>query len=95
MGRIDTLDIQSISAMSYTPIDCNYYDRLEAHATLRQRVSIEYYGDGVSKITVLKNALIVDLQTRNKVEFMILEGGQEIRLDKLIAVDGKEVPKSC
>lgn len=78
----------------YTPIDCNYYDRLEALATLRQRIRIDYRNEK-GEATVLEYAMIVDLQTRNKEEFMILENGQEIRLDKLIAVDGKVPPGSC
>ncbi len=78
----------------YTPIDCNYYDRLEAHATRRQRIRIDYRNEQ-GEAAVLEGALIVDLQTRNKEEFMILETGQEIRLDKLIAVDGKVPPGSC
>lgn len=78
----------------YQPIDCNYYDRLEALATLRQRSRIDYVNtEGQS--TTLEAVLIVDLQTRNKEEFMILEDGQEIRLDKLIAVNGVVVPGSC
>lgn len=80
--------------MEYTPIDCNYYDRLEAFATLRKRVRIDYLSNtGIA--TALENALIVDFQTRNKVEFMILASGQEIRLDYLVAVEGIAVPKSC
>ncbi|PHI20507.1 hypothetical protein CEQ90_07075 [Lewinellaceae bacterium SD302] len=78
----------------YTPIDCNYYDRLEAHATLRQRIRIDYRNEQ-GEATALEDALIVDLQTRNSEEFMILESGHEIRLDKLIAVDGKVPPGSC
>jgi len=80
--------------MAYIPIDCNYYDRLEAHATLRQRVKIDYYTES-GEATVLLEALIVDLQTRKKLEFMILDGGQEIRLDRLIAVNDVPVPGSC
>lgn len=80
--------------MEYTPIDCNYYDRLEAHATLRQRVQIDYLSEA-GESQVLESALIVDLQTRNKYEFMILDSGQEIRLDRLVAVNGVVVPGSC
>lgn len=79
---------------TYNPIDCNYYDHLEALATLRKRVRVEYEGER-GAASVLESALIVDLQTRNKEEFMILDSKEEIRLDKLIAVDGKVVPGSC
>lgn len=80
--------------MAYTPIDCNYYDELEALATLRRRVRIDYYGAG-QQPKVIERALIVDFQTRSKEEFMLLDDGMEIRLDKLISVDGKPVPGSC
>lgn len=78
----------------YTPIDCNFYDRLEAHATLRKRVRIDYRTEQ-GEAALLASALIVDLQTRNGAEFMILQDGQEIRLDRLIAVDNVPLPGSC
>ncbi len=78
---------------TYVPISCSYYDELEALATLRRTVAIVYQAPGTPKQTI--QARIVDFRTENKVEYMLLDNGLEIRLDWLIAADGKPVPKAC
>lgn len=75
----------------YTPISCSFYDELEALATLKEMVVIEYYNE----TNLATNAVgrIVNLYTKQKQEFVELSSGITIRLDKLIAVNGK-VPKN-
>lgn len=73
----------------YRPINCSYYDELEAIATLKKVVSIVYrdeQGEEVSATTRITN-----LFTRKKEEFMVLENGTEFRLDRLVSADGKVV----
>jgi Rho-binding antiterminator len=77
----------------YRPINCNYYDELEAIATLRKRVPIIYESKN-GPITV-EGVGIRDLYTKDKEEFLVLTNGQTIRLDFLIEVDGKPVIKAC
>lgn len=59
----------------YSPIDCNFYDRLEEAATLKQRVRLflgaEEQVDGV----------IADLWQHDGAEWVRLADGREIRLD--------------
>jgi thiopurine S-methyltransferase len=62
---------------TYIPIDCSLYDHYEAAATLRQQVELRLV-DGSSR-----TGRIVDLQVKDKVEWMRLEDGQEIRLDHI------------
>lgn len=78
---------------TYTPINCDFYDRLEAAATLRKVVSIQYYAQADLSATV--DGKIVDLYIKDGAEWLKLQNGQEIRLDKLIAVDGEQVPTHC
>jgi len=78
---------------TYQPINCNYYDELEALATLRKKVAIAYYEPSGEKQVV--ESRIVDLYTRNKEEFMQLEDGTTLRLDRLISADGKPVQLFC
>jgi len=78
---------------TYQPINCNYYDELEALATLRKKVVIEYYAPSGEKQSV--ESRIVNLYTRNKEEFMELEDGTVFRLDRLISAAGKSVQLSC
>lgn len=74
----------------YTPIDCSYYDELEALATLRREAHIIYLNESEEALSV--TSLIKDFYIRDKVEFMLLANGLEIRLDALVSVNGKERP---
>lgn len=78
----------------YKPINCSFYDILEAHATKKRYVRIQYFTDIHEFITV--DAIIKDLYIKpdqnGKAEFMLLNTGLEIRLDRLVSVDGKLVP---
>lgn len=71
----------------YAPIDCNFYDELEAFATKGETVNIIYTNEiGVH----LKTAGIIhNIFTREKSEYIELGHGNLIRLDKLISVNGK------
>jgi len=61
----------------YEPINCSLYDRYEAAATLKRTVDLELTnGDHHS-------GRIVDLFIREKIEWLRLEGGTEIRLDHI------------
>ncbi|WP_020534664.1 hypothetical protein [Lewinella cohaerens] len=76
---------------NYIPINCSYYDELEAIATLKKVVTIVYsdeQGEEVSTVT-----RIINLYTRSKEEFMVLENGMQFRLDRLVSADGKVVIK--
>lgn len=77
----------------YQPIDCNYYDRLEAWATLRTVCHILYRDENEQQKEV--SAIIEDVYTAIKVEYMRLDNGLVIRLDKLVAVNDIPVPDHC
>ena len=78
----------------YKPIDCSFYDVLEANATQKRYVRIQYFTPIREFQTV--DAVIKDLYIKmdqgHKAEYMVLNTGQEIRLDHLVSVDGKLVP---
>ncbi len=75
---------------SYQPIDCNFYDILEANATRKRYIRIQYFSDIQEFLTV--DAIIKDLFIRDKAEYMLLSSGLEIRLDRLVSVDGHTLP---
>ncbi len=64
----------------YTPIDCSLYDRYEEAATLKQVIHLSLSDD-----TTVSD-VIVDLFIRDRVEWLRLRSGQEIRLDKIIGL---------
>ena len=72
----------------YQPIDCNFHDWLLAKATLQERVAIEYStGSGTAPVKV--KAIIQDVFTENKEEFVRLDTGALVRLDRLAEVAGR------
>ena len=74
---------------NYTPIDCNFYDRLEAWSTLREKVTIRVHEEEVFT-GVIKNLFIKD-----KIEFLLLDSGIEIRLDLIVSVNEIPLDGSC
>ena len=77
----------------YVPINCSYYDELEAAAVQRRNVVIAYRDENGATQEV--ETRIKDLYARNKEEFMVLENGLEFRLDRLVSIDGKIPPLAC
>lgn len=86
----------------YIPIDCSFYDNLEAFATTRQAVEINYLDENYEKI-IHQKIKIKDLETKNGEEFMsceVIENGEltnekiKIRLDRLLDIDGIKIPKN-
>ncbi len=77
----------------YKPISCDYYDLLEIAAMRKTVADVKYRDDSGSTKSV--SSRIDNLETRNKVEYLILEGGKELRLDDLISVNGKVLDGSC
>lgn len=75
----------------YIPIDCSFHDVLLAKATLKEVCQIVYVLD---QKEVTTNAMITDVFTRKKEEFLHLDDGSEIRLDYLISVAGHVLPEN-
>ena len=78
---------------SYIPISCAFYDELEALATLRKEANISYSGEDQRTIQV--SGKIRDFFIREGAEYLLLDTGQEIRLDNIISVNGKIMGNYC
>ena len=73
----------------YQPINCEFYDLLESAATRRQRIVVDYRDEaGQSASTT---AVIVDVRSKDGAEYLYADNGVVIRLDRLLAVDGKKL----
>jgi Rho-binding antiterminator len=70
---------------TYIPIDCNMYDVLLSKATLKKACFIVYKNEEHEQSST---AIIVDVYTKAKEEFMQLNNDIIIRLDKIVSVDG-------
>jgi Rho-binding antiterminator len=69
----------------YIPINCSFYDILEAAATQKRKVEICIMDEEGTKCF---DAIIVNLITQSGEEFMIVDNGDSIKLDKILRVDG-------
>jgi len=70
----------------YRPISCSLHDELESASTLRKLCDVVYRVAGVDTVTTGR---IVDLYAREGVEYLLLDNGQEIRLDYLVRLNGQ------
>ena len=69
----------------YTPVNCDFYDQLEAFSVLRTPCEIMYRDH--ERKTMAKGR-IADLFVLEKVEYMKLDTGLQIRLDNIIQING-------
>jgi len=77
----------------YQPISCDFYDELELLA-LRKTVAKIVIRTEENENKELQN-VIKTFYTKDKEEFMVLGNGEEIRLDKLVSVNGIELKNYC
>ena len=80
----------------YTPIDCNFYDRIEHFAVLRKPIEMVLLDDSGAEMTL--EARILDTRIANGVEFILVEGLEDpIRMDRIIRLEGHLNPgeNSC
>jgi Rho-binding antiterminator len=70
----------------YRPIDCEFHDVLEAAATTRKVVDVVFHDHATGELTS-RSARIVDLFSRSGEEFMTLDTGDTMRLDRIVSVD--------
>lgn len=80
------------NSQTYIPINCSFYDYLEEAATLKLVSNIVFWQEGASKTIKTR---IKTLFIKDKVEYMLLDTNQKIRLDKLISFNDKKLLKPC
>jgi Rho-binding antiterminator len=68
----------------YKTISCQFYDMLEELAVKKIKSKILYM-DNQNEIYI--EEIIVDFKTKNKEEFLILDNGTQIRLDKILKIN--------
>jgi len=78
--------------LKYKPINCSFYDILEATATLRKSVEIKYYlNDSVISV----HSKIKNIYSKEGEEFMEFDTGVIIRLDQIISVEKNLLKDFC
>ncbi len=74
----------------YQPINCNYYDEIVLIIMRKRKCWIHFYNEEGQEEKIEK--LILDVYAREQIEYLKLEDGREIRLDRIIALDEKKRP---
>ncbi|MGI4874048.1 MAG: hypothetical protein ACRYFX_23055 [Janthinobacterium lividum] len=74
----------------YHPITCGFYNELEAAATLRRQVYLQYFNE--LRELCQGPAVFRTFVTRDHAEFAVLASGEEVRLDRIIRVDERAAP---
>lgn len=82
-----------VSAPEYQPVDCGFYDHFEAAIVQRRLVTLEFLEPNGSSVT--KQIRLLDLKTDSGEEFVQLEGGEWLRLDRVVALDGVAAGTNC
>ncbi|WP_439687862.1 Transcriptional antiterminator, Rof [Cupriavidus oxalaticus] len=73
----------------YSPISCEFHDRLEDLATLRKRTSVSYLDD--DGVLQHRDAAVKDVFNRGGAEYVLLSSNETVRLDRLVEVDGHQL----
>lgn len=79
--------------MLYRPIDCTFYDELTLRAMRRSTAEISYVDEEGGEHAA--RGVVEDVFTRGDEEYLRLESGTEIRLDRIRAIDGIRPPGAC
>ncbi|NBC83349.1 MAG: hypothetical protein GVY19_08190 [Bacteroidetes bacterium] len=75
----------------YHPVDCEFHDQLEALATQKNTIKINFWVKQGQYAQL--NGKIKDVYaTEKKEEYILLHTGHTIRLDHIITIDGKPGP---
>ena len=85
--------IKKMKEQKYKPISCDYYDELEIVAMHQTVAEIIFRNEKGEETTI--STKVKTLQTRDSEEFLILDNGDEIRLDKLVSMNGKVLKNYC
>ena len=70
----------------YKPIACGLYDELELRALRKSKLILSYKDDNNNVISL--ECVIVDLFSRDKIEYLKTDKGMLIRLYDILDLDG-------
>lgn len=77
----------------YRPIACGLHDELQLLALKGRPVVVAYRDEGGALRQVTARPL--DVSTRDGAEWLALDSGAPVRLDRLVEVDGRPFGPAC
>jgi Rho-binding antiterminator len=78
----------------YKPIDCGFHDVLEATITRRTYTHLQYFTDlwEFTTVTGLLKNLVSERDAAGLAEYLVIDTGERIRLDRVVNVNGTFAP---
>ncbi|MFK7807933.1 MAG: Rho-binding antiterminator [Saprospiraceae bacterium] len=77
----------------YKPIDCNIYDELVLLIMRKRKIKLEFLNG--KDATTEAETVLTNIYTKEGEEFITLQNGKDIRLDKILKIDGEEFQGTC
>lgn len=77
----------------YTPVACSLHDELQLLVMRQRLVRWSFTDDGGRTVTT--EARATDILSRDGAEWVILDDGTAVRLDRLHDVDGRPFAGTC
>ena len=74
----------------YTPVATSFREELISYADKRVYISLQYFSDIREYLST--KAIIKEIYARDNAEYVVLNTGEEIRIDRIIRVEGKPAP---
>lgn len=84
---------KKIMNKEYKPIACGLHDELELRALRKNKVKISFLEEAGNVKTI--SCIIVDIFSKDKVEYLKTDEGIVIRLDDILEFDGIRFNQSC
>lgn len=78
---------------AYKPIACGLYDELELRALRKQKVKITFINEKSENQSI--ECIIIDLFSKDRIEFLKTSDNKIIRLDDVIELDNIIFNKNC
>jgi len=69
----------------YSRVSCDFYDKLVMLAKESLKIKIRYLNDGDKKCLI--EATIKDVKIMDSAEWLILDNGEKLRLDRILEAD--------
>jgi len=80
-----------MNTKKYMPVDCDFHDQLESHASKKAHIRINYWKNK-GEMAQVKSQIKDIYATSQKEEYLVTHEGENIRLDHIIAINGKPGP---
>jgi Rho-binding antiterminator len=83
-----------MESIAYKPINCGFHDVLEATITQRTYSHLQYFTDlwEFTTVTTLLKDLVCERGPEGLAEYLVIDTGEHIRLDRVVNVNGTFAP---